>query len=120
VVQEAVERVEYWHVELPRHDVVLAEGLAAESYLDVGERSGFGGGGVVALHPVFGLLAAEAEQRANGAADARAAEAHVAAVWEAAGCVPLVVAGPELAAARAWVDAWAETERAADRTVAAA
>ena len=37
VVQIAVARIEYWHVELPRHDVLLAEGLAAESYLDTGD-----------------------------------------------------------------------------------
>jgi hypothetical protein len=86
-----VERVEYWHVELPRHDVVLAEGLAAESYLDVGERSGFGnGGGVVALHPDFAVD-----------------PMRLAEVWEAAGCVPLVVAGAELQAARAWVNQFA-------------
>jgi Hint domain/Subtilase family len=31
------EAVTYFHVELPRHDVLLAEGLPAESYLDTGE-----------------------------------------------------------------------------------
>ena len=29
--------VTYWHVELPEHDVLLAEGLPAESYLDTGK-----------------------------------------------------------------------------------
>ena len=33
--------VEYFHVELDRHDVLFAEGLAAESYLDTGNRAAF-------------------------------------------------------------------------------
>jgi hypothetical protein len=38
-------RVEYWHVELDEHDCLLAEGLAAESYLDTGNRTEFVNGG---------------------------------------------------------------------------
>ena len=30
--------VTYWHVELPRHEVLIAEGVPAESYLDTGDR----------------------------------------------------------------------------------
>ncbi len=33
--------VTYWHVELTAHDVMLAEGLPAESYLDTGNRAAF-------------------------------------------------------------------------------
>ena len=51
VVQERWDEVEYWHVELDRHDVILAEGMAAESYHDVGNRDGFENGTVVSLHP---------------------------------------------------------------------
>ncbi len=47
--------VEYWHVELPCHDVLLAEALPVESYLDTGNRGAFENGGVApALHPEFG------------------------------------------------------------------
>ena len=54
VVQVAVDRVEYWHVELDAHDVMLAEGLPAESYLDTGNRTAFGNGGAfVEAHPDF-------------------------------------------------------------------
>jgi hypothetical protein len=35
--------VTYYHIELDRHDVVIAEGLAAESYLDTGDRASFAG-----------------------------------------------------------------------------
>ncbi len=33
--------VTYWHVELATHDILLANGLPAESYVDVGNRSFF-------------------------------------------------------------------------------
>ena len=83
--QVAVDTVMYYHVELPTHDVVLAEGLAAESYLDVGDRSSFAnGGGPVALHPEFAARRWELR-------------------WEAEACVPLYVIGPQVEAARALV-----------------
>ncbi len=41
IVRQPVGRVTYWHVELDTHDVILAEGLPTESYLDTGNRSGF-------------------------------------------------------------------------------
>ncbi|MCC6719057.1 MAG: Hint domain-containing protein [Acetobacteraceae bacterium] len=76
--QEAADAVTYFHVELAAHDVVLAEGLACESYLDTGNRSAFAnGGGATMLHPDF-------------------ARRH----WAAASCAPLVEAGPARAAAR--------------------
>ncbi len=36
VTQEARERVRYWHVELARHDILSAEGMPCESFLDAG------------------------------------------------------------------------------------
>ncbi len=52
--QEAPDSVTYWHVELERHDVLLAEGLPAESYLDTGNRTAFrDGGAFLQLHPDF-------------------------------------------------------------------
>jgi serralysin len=39
--REAVDRVTYWHVELERHDILLAEGLPAESYFESGARAWF-------------------------------------------------------------------------------
>jgi len=81
IVQERVDSVTYYHVELAQHDVLFAEGLPAESYLDTGNRANFQGeAGVIALHPEFAALA-----------------------WDALGCAPLVLAGPELAAARRMV-----------------
>jgi hypothetical protein len=41
IVQEHVEQVEYWHLELPAHAVLVADGLPVESYLDTGNRAAF-------------------------------------------------------------------------------
>lgn len=88
IAQVAVEEVMYWHVELENHDVLLAEGLPAESYLENGQRAAFdNGGGLVMAHPVFG-----------------------ADRWEGAGCAPLMITGPALDKARAWIAARAGTE----------
>jgi hypothetical protein len=47
--------VTYYHVELDTHDILLAEGLAAESYLDTGNRGMFANAEQpMALHPDFG------------------------------------------------------------------
>ena len=54
VAPKPCSHVEYWHVELDAHDVIFAEGLAAESYLDTGNRMGFvNGGAFVEAHPDF-------------------------------------------------------------------
>ena len=54
VTQIDVATVTYYHLELPRHDVVLAEGLPAETYLETGARFAFeNGGGAMELHPNF-------------------------------------------------------------------
>ena len=54
VCTQLVESVTYWHVELDRHDVLFAEGLACESYLDTGNRGAFVEADTVALRPDFG------------------------------------------------------------------
>lgn len=54
IVQEPAASVQYFHVELDQHDVVLAEGLAVESYLDDGNRGVFENGAAhTVLHPDF-------------------------------------------------------------------
>jgi hypothetical protein len=59
VVQEFPPQVTYVHVELDRHSLLLAEGLAAESYLDSGNRGLFAAEpGVRPLHPDFAGSAA--------------------------------------------------------------
>jgi hypothetical protein len=71
--------IDYFHVELPAHDVVLAEGLPVESYLDCGNRHAFvNGGGATMLFADF---------RGDN--------------WEMSGYAPLVLRGPEVEAVRA-------------------
>jgi hypothetical protein len=78
IVQEPVDAATYWHVELPEHGVLLAEGLPCESYLDTGNRGAFAnGGGSTMLHPDFALR-----------------------VWETEACAKLVREGAELVAIR--------------------
>jgi hypothetical protein len=78
ITRAALDVVSYWHLELDQHDVILAEGLPTESYLDTDHRAGFAPGGQAL--PAAGLAAR---------------------AWEAAGCAPLVVTGPLLARVRA-------------------
>jgi hypothetical protein len=54
ILQVETDAVEYWHVELESHAIILAEGLPAESYLDQGNRTHFiNGGAFVEAHPDF-------------------------------------------------------------------
>ena len=54
LTQADLATVTYYHLELARHDVVLAEGLPAETYIETGGRSAFeNGGGTTQLHPDF-------------------------------------------------------------------
>jgi T5SS/PEP-CTERM-associated repeat protein len=73
-------RVRYFHVELPRHEVILAEGLTVESYLDLGDRANFnqrGHGETIRLFPDFAARLAP----------------DTALVWETRAAAPLVMAG---------------------------
>jgi hypothetical protein len=53
IAQVRVAEIVYWHVELARHDILLADGLPAESYLETGHRAAFANADAVAAHPVF-------------------------------------------------------------------
>jgi hypothetical protein len=58
--EKACRKVVYYHVELDSHDVLLANGLPCESYLDTGNRQMFDNAGVTTLHPVFATTAESA------------------------------------------------------------
>ena len=49
IQQVEVDQVTYWHVELDSHDILLAENLPAESYIDMGNRTFFAEAGIVTL-----------------------------------------------------------------------
>ena len=80
--------VTYVHVELDRHDLLLAEGLPAESYLDTGNRAQFTDGDAP--------LAADDP------------EAAALRIFAERGCAPLLLRGPVVEAARARLRARAE------------
>ena len=78
VTQHQLPTVQYWHIELDRHDIIVADGLPAETYLDCGNRSAFeNDGAIIDLHP-----------------DLRP---HLAAGF----CLPFLSAGPTVDRARA-------------------
>lgn len=93
ISQTPCDSVTYHHIELARHDVVLAEGLPAESYLAGADRTVFANyAGVVAMHPDMSSR-----------------------VWEAEGCAELIVTGPTLDAVRARLDRIARRRRSVRR-----
>jgi hypothetical protein len=69
IVPPATDRLDYWHVELATHDVLLAEGMPAESYLDTGNRGVFD----------------------NAASSVRAHPALARRVWAERACAPLLL-----------------------------
>jgi hypothetical protein len=96
-VETGLAEVTYYHVELESHDVLLAEGAAAESWLDCDNRSWFENAPVARLD-VSGTLA----EAGSG--------------WDASrACAPLLHGGAQLAAIRAAIEARAAspTDRAA-------
>jgi hypothetical protein len=88
VVLLMVDTITYYHIELPRHDVLLAEGLPVESYLETGGRAAFtNGGAATELHPDF-------------APD----QSRVAMTWQNFACAPLLGDGDQLARTRMKLD----------------
>jgi Hint domain len=87
----AARSVTYYHIETPRHSILVAEGAPAESYLDTGNRAWFNNAGVALMqHPEFEVNA-------------------YLRCWEADACAPLAVS------AEAVGPVW---RRLADRAVA--
>ncbi len=79
VTQEGDAAVDYFHIELNHHDAVLAEGAAAESWLDTGNRAMFGN--------------AEAGMAGPGGTAEE--------IWAELACAPLLESGPALDCLRA-------------------
>ena len=82
-----VDSVTYHHIELATHDVILANNMPAETYLDTGNRANFSGQNVTIAHPDF-----------SSAPDQNYF------VWEALGFAPLILVGPQLNAIRAQLE----------------
>jgi hypothetical protein len=86
IVQVKRDHVKYYHLELPEHAAILAEGLAVESYLDTGDRWQFDDGAVILLFPDFAAFTPA-----------------VTMAWETRGAAPLVMTGKALDQAREWL-----------------
>jgi len=85
IEQIEADNISYYHIELPRHDVVLAENMPAETYLETGGRRAFeNGGGAMQLHPDF-----------------EPDPARVGMVWKNFGYAPLLGENGELERVRA-------------------
>jgi len=79
--QTPVTEVTYFHLELAQHDIVLADGLAAETYLDTGPAAVFHGhGSPMSLYPDL-----------------------ASRLWDAQACAPLLVTGPVIDSLRQWL-----------------
>jgi collagen type I/II/III/V/XI/XXIV/XXVII alpha len=84
IARQPAREVTYFHVALPMHAVLLAEGLPAESYLDIGEERFFAGTGAdVVPHPAW-----------------RRERCDVATIWETQAAAPMCMSGPTLARVR--------------------
>lgn len=80
-VDSGLESVDYYHVELDVHAILIADGLPAESYLDTGNRSFFANSGVPLLHPTT-MEDADLPTREAGSCEPFACdEARVRPVW---------------------------------------
>ncbi|WP_428532139.1 Hint domain-containing protein [Rhodopila sp.] len=77
-----VDTVTYFHVELDAHDVLLAEGLATESYLDTGNRASFQNAGLpLLMHADFNGPGGQARREAASCAPLACDAARVEPIW---------------------------------------
>jgi hypothetical protein len=81
ITQMPIATVTYFHLELAQHDVILADGLPAETYLDTGAETVFHGQGAsISLYPDL-----------------------ASRLWDAQACAPLLVTGPVIDSLRQWL-----------------
>ena len=83
MVQEPADGVTYYHHELARHGVVLAEGLPCESYLDTGNRGFFANSDQPGcLYPDLTDDADNATREANSCEPFATDESSIQPVWQ--------------------------------------
>jgi hypothetical protein len=81
VLDQSIETFTYYHVELERHGILLAEGLAAESYMDTGNRGNFSNHATINLAPDFAVHAAHKDW-SEAAAPLATERAIVEPIWQ--------------------------------------
>jgi len=101
IIDRTISAYSYFHVELAAHAVILAEGLATESYLDTGNRGNFANAPVPSLQPDLAGQPTHAAWQSDAAAPLAVDRASVEPVWEMlrqrAALMGLLVAKSEMA-----------------------
>jgi hypothetical protein len=82
VVDTSITNYEYFHVELEKHSIILAEGLTMESYLDTGNRGNFANSPVAGLLPDFRLATAHKSWEYDAAAPLAVDAETVEPIWK--------------------------------------
>lgn len=73
----------YYHIELERHGILLAEGAESESYLDTGNRASFDNAGVPrVLHPTFEVNPTAARWATDACVPLAQVPNEVAPIWQ--------------------------------------
>ena len=73
----------YYHIELDRHGILLAEGAESESYLDTGNRASFDNAGMPrVLHPTFEVNPTSERWATDACAPLAQVAGEVAPIWQ--------------------------------------
>jgi Hint domain len=82
-IERGLPAVDYYHVELDQHAILVAEGLPAESYLDTGNRGFFANSGApLTLHPDMTDEAGRPVRETDSCAPFVWDEANVLPIWQ--------------------------------------
>ncbi len=81
IADTSIVKYEFFHVELDRHSILIAEGLETESYLDTGNRTNFANAAVANLSSAFKVDAAPGLWATRAAAPLAVDRETVEPIW---------------------------------------
>lgn len=82
VIAREITSYSYYHLELERHGILLANGLTAESYLDTGNRGNFANAAATSLRPDFTMAPFHSNWAEHAAAPLAVDRATVEPIWQ--------------------------------------
>lgn len=82
IIDRTISAYTFYHVELERHAILIAEGLGAESYLDTGNRRNFANTDAPALRPDLSLVSDHLSWKHDAAAPLAVAQHFVEPIWQ--------------------------------------
>ena len=82
IADTSISKYEFFHVELARHSILIAEGLETESYLDTGNRANFINVPVSSAVPAFGIDVANEVWVTRAAAPLAVDRETVEPIWQ--------------------------------------